>query len=658
MYKKIRNASLFSLAISAMLFTTGCSETEKTDDASADKKMTEVPPTIPMEDFFKNQERKSYNISPNGEFYAFLAPYEDRMNIHVQKIGEDEAQRVTSVVDRDLAGFYWANDDRLLYMKDTGGDENYTIYGVNKDGSNLIALTDTAGVMASIIDELDGLDDHIMITLNKRNPQIFDPYRLNITNGEMEMVAENPGNISGWITDHEGKIRMATTTDGTSTSLMYRETEEDEFETVLTTNFKESASPLFFTFDNKNIYASSNIGRDKSAIVLMDPRTGEELEMIYEHPDVDVGSLNYSEKRKVLTTIYYNTDRSHREYLDDVTKAMYSDLESKLPGYEVYITGFNDDENKCIVRTYSDRSLGAIYFYDAKTKDLSMIQEMSDWLNEEQMAEMKPISYKSRDGLTINGYLTLPVGREATNLPIVVNPHGGPWARDRWGFNPEIQFLANRGYAVLQMNFRGSTGYGREFWEASFHQWGRAMQDDVTDGVNWLIEQGIADSERVAIYGGSYGGYCTLAGLTYTPDLYACGVDYVGVSNIFTWMSGIPPYWEPYREMLYEMVGNPVDDSLMIAAASPALNADKITAPLFIAQGANDQRVPKVESDQMVEALKANGVEVEYLVKDDEGHGFHNEENRFDFYGAMEKFLDKHIGEGSIVEAAENAEAI
>jgi len=653
MNQKTTTASLIGMSLSLMLLMGACSETLKTEEASADTKMATPPPTIPMKDFFKNQERKSYNISPNGEFYAFLAPYEDRMNIHVQKIGEDEAKRVTSIVDRDLAGFYWANDDRLLYMKDTGGDENYTIYGVNKDGSNLIALTDTAGVMASIIDELDGLDDHIMITLNKRNPQIFDPYRLNITNGEMEMVAENPGNISGWITDHEGKIRMATTTDGTSTSLMYRETEEDEFETVLTTNFKESASPLFFTFDNKNIYASSNIGRDKSAIVLMDPRTGEELEMLYEHPQVDVGSLNYSEKRKVLTTIYFTTDRTHREYLDDEIKGMYMDLEEKLPGYEVYINGFNDDEDKCIVRTYSDRSLGAIYFYDAKTKELRMIQEMSDWLNEDQMAEMKPITYKSRDGLTINGYLTLPVGREAKNLPVVVNPHGGPWARDRWGFNPEIQFLANRGYAVLQMNFRGSTGYGREFWEASFHQWGQAMQDDVTDGVKWLVDEGIADAERVAIYGGSYGGYCTLAGLTFTPDLYACGVDYVGVSNIFTWMSGIPPYWEPYREMIYEMVGDPVKDSVMIAAASPALNADKITAPLFVAQGANDQRVPKVESDQMVEALKANGVDVEYLVKDDEGHGFHNEENRFDFYGAMEKFLDKYIGEGSKTEALE-----
>ena len=259
------------------------------------------------------------------------------------------------------------------------------------------------------------------------------------------------------------------------------------------------------------------------------------------------------------------------------------------------------------------------------------------------MAEMKPITYAARDGLTIHGYLTLPVGAEAKNLPVVVNPHGGPWARDRWGFNPEVQFLANRGYAVLQTNFRGSTGYGRAFWEASFRQWGLRMQDDITDGVNYLIEQGIADPEHVAIYGGSYGGYATLAGLAFTPDLYACGVDYVGVSNLFTFLQTIPPYWKPMLEMMYEMVGNPEELKEQFEQTSPALQADKIKAPLLIAQGAKDPRVNVAESDQIVEALRQRGVEVAYLVKENEGHGFHNEENRFEFYEAMEQFLAEHL---------------
>ena len=256
---------------------------------------------------------------------------------------------------------------------------------------------------------------------------------------------------------------------------------------------------------------------------------------------------------------------------------------------------------------------------------------------------MKPISYTSRDGLTINGYLTLPKGVAAKNLPVVINPHGGPWARDAWRFNPEVQFLANRGYAVFQMNFRGSTGYGRKFWEASFKQWGKTMQDDVTDGVQWLIKEGVADPKRVAIYGGSYGGYTTLAGIAFTPDLYAAAVDYVGVSNLFTFMNTIPPYWKPFLDMFQEMVGDPVKDKDLLTATSPALHADKIKTPLFVAQGAKDPRVNIAESDQMVEALKKRGVTVEYMVKDNEGHGFRNEENRFEFYEAMEKFLSKHI---------------
>jgi len=260
------------------------------------------------------------------------------------------------------------------------------------------------------------------------------------------------------------------------------------------------------------------------------------------------------------------------------------------------------------------------------------------------MAGMKPVQYKSRDGLTIHGYLTLPKGTAPKNLPVVVNPHGGPWTRDNWGFNPEVQFLANRGYAVLQVNFRGSTGYGRKFWESSFKKWGREMQDDITDGVKWLIKKGIADPKRVGIYGGSYGGYAVLAGLAFTPDVYACGVDYVGVANLFTFMNAIPPYWELMRKMIYEMVGDPEKDKELMKAASPVYHVDKIKAPLFIAQGANDPRVNKGESDQMVEALKKRGIEVPYMVKDNEGHGFHNEENRFDFYRAMEKFLAKHLG--------------
>ncbi|MFZ4549275.1 MAG: alpha/beta hydrolase family protein, partial [Bacteroidales bacterium] len=311
--------------------------------------------------------------------------------------------------------------------------------------------------------------------------------------------------------------------------------------------------------------------------------------------------------------------------------------------------GFNSNtkaEDKYIINTYSDKTMGSYYLYDVKTEKLDKISDVSPWLDEKEMASMLPIEYKSRDGLTINGYLTLPKGytmENAKNLPVVVNPHGGPWYRDQWGFNPEVQFLANRGYAVFQMNFRGSTGYGRKFWEASFKQWGKTMQYDITDGVNWLVNEGIADSTRIAIYGGSYGGYATLAGITFTPDLYAAAVDYVGVSNLFSFMNTIPPYWKPMMDMMYEMVGDPTKDSVLMREASPVFHVDKIKTPLFVAQGANDPRVNKAESDQMVDALKKRGIEIEYMVKDNEGHGFHNEENQFDFYRSMEKFLATYL---------------
>ncbi len=601
---------------------------------------------IPLEDFFKNPEKSRYRISPDGKYYSYMAPFENRMNIFVQEIGTDNATRLTSETDRDISNYFWKNPSRILYMKDTGGDENFRLYGVNIDGSNLVCFTDFPEVRTEIIDDLENVSTEVIIGMNKRNPQVFDPYRLNIETGKMEMLAENPGNIQGWIFDHDGKLRAATALDGVNSQILYRDKESDPFKVVLTTSFKETMSPQFFTFDNKNVYAVSNLNRDKTAAVIFDLANGKELEVLYENPDNDIDALTYSKKRKVLTTAFYESWKGERYFFDEESKQLFDRLNKELGNYEIAITGVTKEEDKFIIRTYSDRSLGSYYIYDKNSDELTQIVDVSPWIDENEMASQVPVEYQSRDGLTIHGYLTLPLGytmENAEDLPVVVNPHGGPWARDSWGFNPEIQFLANRGYAIFQMNFRGSTGYGKKFWEESFKQWGRAMQDDITDGAQWLIEKGIADEDRIAIYGGSYGGYATLEGLVKTPDLYAAGVDYVGVSNLFTFMQTIPPYWKPYLDMMYEMVGNPVSDSLQFVETSPALNSEKITTPLFIAQGANDPRVNKDESDQVVEALKTRGIVVEYMVKDNEGHGFHNEENRFDFYRAMEKFLGEHL---------------
>ncbi|MDZ7742919.1 MAG: S9 family peptidase [Bacteroidota bacterium] len=599
---------------------------------------------IPLEDFFKNPEKSGYQISPDGKYFSYLAPYENRMNIFVQKIGKEKAEQLTFETDRDIAGYFWANKDRIMYLKDDGGDENFSLFGVDRNGQNQKCLTCFDEVRTQIIDDLPEIKDYMIIGLNKRNPMVFDPYRINVETGEMEMIAENPGNIQGWITDHDGILRAAIAiVDGVNAQLLYRDTEQEEFQPKLTTSFKETMSPMFFTFDNKMMYAISNLGRDKAAAVIFDPKTGEEVEVLYENPDYDVSRMSYSRKNKELWAAYYTSWKGMRHYFSDDFKSLLENLESKLGETEIGISAYDDAEETFIIRTSSDRSLGTYYLYIRKKDELTKIHEVAPWMKEEELAEMKPVVYEARDGLKIHGYLTLPKGVEAKNLPVVVNVHGGPWARDSWGFNPEVQFLANRGYAVFQPNFRGSTGYGKKFWEASFKEWGLSMQNDVTDGTYWLIREGIADPDKIAIYGGSYGGYATLQGIVVNPTLYAAAVDYVGVSNLFTFMQTIPPYWKPLLDMMYEMVGNPEQDSVQFAATSPALNADKIMTPLFVAQGANDPRVNIAESDQIVEALRNRNIEVEYLVKDNEGHGFRNEENRFDFYRAMEKFLSGHI---------------
>ena len=605
--------------------------------------MEKKAPLIPMEDFFRNPEKASFNISPNGKHIAYMKPWKTRMNVFVMDMNTKKETRLTSFEERGVYGYAWLTDKRIGYIKDDGGNENMHFYAIDIDASNEIDLTPFENVQARIIDDLENDPNYIIIGLNKRNPQIHDPYRINVNDGKMEMIAENPGNISGWMTDHDGKLRIAITSDGVNTSILHRASESDKFKSILTTDFKVSVSPLFFTFDNKNLYVASNRGRDKSGIFKFDVNNAKEGELIFEHDEVDVSGLMYSRKRKVITGVSYTVAKSEMVFFDKWRENIQEKLEEKLPGYEVGITSFSKDETKAVVVSYSDKSRGTYYYYDVEKNQLTELGEISPWLNENNMAEMKPIKYQSRDGLTIHGYLTLPKGSNGKNLPVVVNPHGGPWARDTWGYRSEIQFLANRGFAVFQMNFRGSTGYGREFWERSFKEWGKSMQDDITDGVNWLIDEGIADPKRIAIYGASYGGYATLAGLTFTPDLYACGVDYVGVSSLFTFMESIPPYWELYRTMLYEMVGHPEKDKDLLSSASPLLHIDKIKVPLFIAQGANDQRVKKSESDQIVEALQKAGVDVPYMVKDDEGHGFYNEENQFDFYRAMEKFLNKHM---------------
>ena len=602
-----------------------------------------------VEDFFRNPEQTGFQLSPNGDYLAYAGPYERRQNVFVCPAEGGEPVRITQETERDIGGFFWANNNRIVYVKDSGGDENFQLFAVDRDGGNPRDLTPFQNVKIEFIDDLEDQEDELIIGMNKENPMLFEPYRLNVQTGAYQRLApnDNPEEpITGWMTDHAGRLRIAIKTlNGVNQHIMYRAAEDQPFRTVVKTNFKESLSPLFFDFDDGHVvYCVSDIGRDRSEIIRFDFEKGEEVgPPVFAHPEVDAGSLLYSRKRKVLLGAVYTTWKRQIEFFDEQRRQMQKRMESLLPGYEVVAVSSNRAEDKYMVRTFSDRSLGAYYFYDLQQDSIRKITEVSPWLDEADMAPMKPVSYKTRDGEEVHGYLTVPKNKKGEKMPVVINPHGGPWVRDSWGYNPEVQLLASRGYAVFQPNYRGSTGYGKAFWMKGFKQWGHDMQNDITDGVKWLIDSGVADPKRVAIYGASYGGYATLAGIAFTPGLYACAVDYVGVSNLFTFMETIPPYWKPYLDMLYEMVGHPEEDKDRLHAGSPVFHIDQIKTPLFVVQGANDPRVNIDESDQIVQSLRERGIDVPYMVKYNEGHGFSNEENRFEFYKAMLGFLAKHM---------------
>ena len=598
---------------------------------------------IPLRDFFRNAEKAVYKISPDGQYIAHKEPYQNRLNLFVQHKDSSVVRRVTSVTERDIIYYFWKGNNRLIYFRDFGGDENYHAYGINIDGSGAKDLTPYEGVKVNIEDFLPDDETNIIISMNKRSKEVFDVYRLNTITGELKLLAENPGNIDYWLTDHEGKLRIAIAIDDLNKKLLYRKTENDPFREVLTIDFYDDLRPDFFSFDNNYLYARSNINRDKMALVTIDPETGKEINKVFEVPDTDVEWVHYSRKRKVITEYNYRTWKDQRVSPDKETKELYKYIKRRLNGLDVYITSNDKNEENFIITANGDRTPGVIYLYGKNTHKLTKLADLYPWLKETDLCEMKPIYYHSRDGLTIHGYLTLPKGKYTKNLPLIVIPHGGPWLRDNWGYRSEVQFLASRGYAVLQMNFRGSRGYGKAFYKAGVKQWGKKMQDDITDGVQYIIKEGVADPKRIGIYGGSYGGYATLAGLAFTPDLYACGVDYVGISNLLTFMKAMPPYLKFAVNYMEKMVGDPVKDSVLLAEVSPALHADNIKVPLLIAQGAKDVRVNINESNQMVEALRKRGIEVPYIVKENEGHGFGNEENRLEFYEAMESFFATYL---------------
>ena len=616
------------------------------------------PALIDREVFFGNPEYAGAQISPDGKFISFIKPLDDVRNIWVKGVDEpfEKARPLTAEKKRPVGGYFWSWDSkRILFVKDNDGDENFNVYSVDPAGSPAdgakvpasVNLTSATGVRTAIYNVPQSEPDFIYIGLNDRDKAWHDLYKVQISSGKKTLVRENKDRLTYWVFDNKDDLRLAARS-GTGGETEILKVTADKFEPVYSCGVFETCEIVRFHKDDKRVYMKSNKGsRDLTQLVLFDPETRKE-EFVEEDPmkRVDLGDVAFSEVTRELILTTYTDDKDRTVWKDKNFEKDYKKIKERLGEREIHFGSSTRDEKKFIVSTYSDVDPGTVWIYDRKSGNLSTLYQVREKLDRKALSPMKAIRYKSSDGLEIPAYLTMPKGFGEKNLPLVVVPHGGPWGRDNWGYNSMAQFLANRGYAVLMPNFRASTGYGKKFLDAGNGEWGGKMQDDITWGVKYLIDQGIADPKRVGIMGGSYGGYAALAGVTFTPDLYAAAVAIVAPSNLNTLLGSIPPYWEQIRTMFHKRMGDPgtPEGKAMLERQSPLNHVDKIKTPLMIVQGANDPRVKKAAADQIVIALRERNYPVQYLLAPDEGHGFARPVNNMAMFAEGEKFLAKYLG--------------
>jgi dipeptidyl aminopeptidase/acylaminoacyl peptidase len=622
-----------------------------------EKKASGLPPLIDRNLIFGDPEIAGEQLSPDGQYLAFLKPWRNTRNVYVKAVSEpfNAARLLTTESKRPVAGFFWTRDSKaILYVKDHDGDENFNIYAVDPaakpaDGADAPPsrdLTGLKGVRVAIYEVPKSDPDIVYIGLNDRDKAWHDLYKLKISTGEKTLLRKNTDRIVGWSFDVKGQLRLGIrNADNGDTEIL--RVDADKLTKIYSCTVFETCYPIHFLPDGGRVYMETNKDADLISLALLDPATGK-TELVESDPlgKVDFGGALFSEKTDELVETWY-VDARVKTYFRD--KAFGEDdhwLQEHFKGQFVSVVSRTADETTWLVTAHSDTEPGQTLIFERKGHKLTPQYKIREKLPRQDLAEMNSVTYKSSDGLEIPAYLTLPKGVEAKNLPTLIIPHGGPWGREEWGYNTLAQFFANRGYAVLQPNFRGSTGYGRKFLDAGNLEWGRKMQDDVTWGVKYLVAEGIADPKRVGILGGSYGGYATLAGVTFTPDLYAAAVDIVGPSNLITLMESIPPYWEAARKMFAVRMGDvsTPEGKALLSERSPLNYADKIKTPLLVAQGANDPRVNRREAEQIVIALRDRGFPIEYILAPDEGHGFARPVNNLALFMEAEKFLAIHLG--------------
>ncbi len=608
----------------------------------------QLPDLIPLRHLVVNKDTKfNYRISPDGRTLGWIAVKSGRLTIHIKQVDGDKVSTLTPAVSGNIFGFVWTPDSRrILYWQDQSGNENYHIYLAVSDRPDqpAIDLTPFDKTRASIHRIVRTDPENVLITHNHRDKSVYDLYRINLKTHEQTMLAQNPGDVLSWLTDDEGNLR-ARLRKKTENSRVFEifERSGSTWKALVTLSLEDALWVLSFTADGDAVWALSNRGRDRIALVRMDFTTGEE-KLVYAEPRVDLSGtiISYLTKEPIVAIAYPDYQKLH------FFNGQIEEDAKMFLGQHPVALGINSadyDERMITVSTSTDKGY-AYYLFNTDTHQKVLLHRNPIFKYEESLTTMKPVAFKSRDGLTLHGYLTLPKGPPAKGLPMVLLVHGGPWARDYWGYRSAVQLLANRGYAVLQINYRGSTGYGRKFKESAIGEFAGKMHTDLIDGVKWAVAQGIADPDKIAIFGFSYGGYATLVGLTFTPDIFACGVDVFGMSNLVTFTRSVPEYWKNWMPYWYKYVGNPTnpEDISRMESKSPLFRVDQINRPLLIVQGANDARVKQQESDQIVAAMRKAGKEVEYILFQNEGHSIRNWQNRVIFYRGLEDFLAKHLG--------------
>jgi dipeptidyl aminopeptidase/acylaminoacyl peptidase len=609
-----------------------------------------MPELIPREVLFGNPERIGPHISPDGTRLAWIAPHEGVLNVWVAPIGTggvdwDAATVMTDDTDRGIRAYTWARDGRhLLYLQDTGGDENWRLYDVDMETMARRDLTPYEGIQARIIATRKSHRDEVLVGMNRENPQLHDVYRLDLKTGELVKLIKNPG-YAGWLADEDLVVRGALSPlpDG-GFDLLVRDGADDDWRTLLTITADDAPASdvLAFSGDGKSLLAISSLGVNTGRLTRIDLASGD-AQVLLEDREADVtGAMLHPDTREPQIAVVLK-DRIEYHVLDPAVEPDYEAIRALHSG-DPMLSGRDEADATWLVAFTDDAGPVRYFAYDRPSRAGRFLFDSRPELSRYELARMEPFSYATRDGLTVHGYVTFPPGGGRSGLPTVLNVHGGPQARDAWGFDPEAQWLANRGYLCVQVNYRGSTGYGKTFVSAGDREWGAKMHDDLIDAVRYVVDQGWADPDKVAIYGGSYGGYAALVGAAFTPDAFCCAVDIVGPSNLKTLLETIPPYWAPIKAQLYKRVGNPETDEEFLWSRSPLSRVRDIRIPLLIAQGANDPRVKQAESEQIVAALAEAGIDYEYLLFPDEGHGFAKPENRLKFYAAAERFLARYLG--------------